>query len=129
METSREAVDRLAALRAELRVAREAWGERGETALDTGESYFEGEPVSIFVRKRGRRYDLDDGGRAAELAGKPGGWLGVAQRVVAEGGFNVNRAGVVFVPAVEGRDLALLALRLADTSLAVFADLLELADS
>jgi hypothetical protein len=50
----------------------------------------------------------------------------VAERVVAEEGFNVNRAGVVFVPVVEGRDLSLLALRLADTSRAVFAELLEL---
>jgi hypothetical protein len=48
--------------------------------------------------------------------------------VVAEEGFNVNRAGVVFVPVVEGRDLALLVLRLADTSRAVFAELLELVD-
>jgi hypothetical protein len=60
------------------------------------------------------------------LAGKPSGWLPVAKRVVAEEGFNVNRAGVVFVPVVEGRDLAMLALRLADTSRAVFAELLEL---
>ena len=50
----------------------------------------------------------------------------MAKRVVAEEGFNVNRAGVVFAPVVEGRDLALLALRLADTSRAVFAELLEL---
>lgn len=60
------------------------------------------------------------------MAGKPSGWLPVAKRVVAEEGFNVNRAGVVFAPVVEGRDLAMLALRLADTSRAVFAELLEL---
>jgi hypothetical protein len=47
---------------------------------------------------------------------------------VAEEGFNVNRAGVVFVPGFEGRDLAMLALRLADTSRAVYAELLELVD-
>jgi len=52
----------------------------------------------------------------------------VAQRVVTEEGFNVNRAGVVFFPAFEGRDLALMALRLADTSRAVFAEVLELTD-
>jgi hypothetical protein len=33
---------------------------------------------------------------------------------------------VVFVPAVEGRDLASLAARLAETSLAVYQELLEL---
>jgi hypothetical protein len=99
---------------------------RGEVTLHAGQSYVEGEPVRIFIRKRGHRYDLDDRGRATELAGKPRGWLPIAERVVAEEGFNVNRAGVVFVPVVEGRDLSLLALRLADTSRAVFAELLEL---
>ena len=42
---------------------------------------------------------------------------------------NVNRAGVVFVPAVErpDRDLAALALRLGESSQAVFAELIDLA--
>jgi hypothetical protein len=120
--------ERLRAIRASLDAVREYWGETGEATLDTGQSYLEGEPTQIFIRKRGRRYDLDDRGRAAELAGKPSGWFPVAERVVVEEGFNVNRAGVVFVPAVEGRDLALLALRLAHTSRAVFTELLEAAD-
>jgi hypothetical protein len=94
--------------------------------LETGQTFVPGEPTRIFIRKRGRNYDLDDRGRATELARKPTGWLPIAQRVVAEEGFNVNRAGVVFVPAFEGRDLALMALRLAETSRAVFNELLEL---
>jgi hypothetical protein len=120
--------ERLRAIRASLDAVRESWGETGEATLDTGQSYLEGEPTQIFIRKRGRRYDLDDRGRAAQLAGTPSGWFPVAERVVVEEGFNVNRARVVFVPAVEGRDLALLALRLANTSRAVFTELLELAD-
>jgi hypothetical protein len=76
--------------------------------FETGQLFIPGEPVRILVRKRGRNYDLDDRGRATE-AGKPTAWLPVAQRLVAEEGFNVNRAGVVFVPAFEGRDLALMA--------------------
>jgi hypothetical protein len=120
--------DRLEAIRTALESARKSWRERGEATLDTGQSYFEGEPTRIYIRKRGRRYDLDDRGRATQLAGTPSGWLRVAERVVAEEGFNVNRARVVFVPAVEGRDLALLALRLADTSRTVFTELLELGD-
>ena len=42
-------------------------------------------------------------------------------------GMNVNRAGVVFVPAVErrDRDLAALALRLGESSRAVFAELID----
>ena len=126
MRPDQAAADRLEGIRAALDTARESWGETGEATLETGQSFVAGEPVQIFVRKRGRRYDLDDRGRATQLAGKPNGWLPVAERVVAEEGFNVNRAGVVFVPAVEGRDLALLAMRLADMSRAVFAELLEL---
>jgi hypothetical protein len=66
--------------------------------FETGQLFIPGEPVRILARKRGRNYDLDDRGRATELAGKLTGWLPVAQRLVAEEGFNVNRAGVVFVP-------------------------------
>jgi hypothetical protein len=128
MKTQSAARNRLEAIRTALNEARESWGESGEAMLETGQSFVPGEPTRIFVRKRGRNYDLDDRGRATQLAGKPTGWLPVAQRVVAEEGFNVNRAGVVFVPAFEGRDLALMALRLADTSRAVFAELLELTD-
>ncbi len=115
-------------MRSALESASESWSEAGEATVDMGESFAAGERIEIFIRKRGRRYDLDDRGCATELAGKPTGWLPVAQRVVAEEGFNVNRAGVIFVPAVEGRDIALLASRLGETSRAVFVELLELAD-
>jgi hypothetical protein len=44
-------------------------------------------------------------------------------------GFNVNRRGALFVPAVEGRDIAMmLALRLAETAGTVYLALLELGD-
>jgi len=115
-------------IEAELARAREEWAERGEVVVDTGLTYIEAEPVRIRVRKRSHRYDLDDGGTATRLAGKPHRWHEVADRVVAEEGFNVNRRGIVFVQAVEGRYLAALALRLADSSVAVFAALLDLSD-
>jgi hypothetical protein len=116
--------ERLPTIRAGLDAARE----RGETVLDTGLEYARGEAVRIFVRKRGHRWDFGDEGRAVQLAGKPARWLATAERVVAEEGMNVNRAGVVFVPAVErpDRDLAALALRLGAVSQAVYAELLEL---
>ncbi|MGH3134813.1 MAG: hypothetical protein ACRDNY_13925 [Gaiellaceae bacterium] len=44
---------------------------------------------------------------------------------VAWEGFNANRWGIVVVPAVEGRDLAQLALRLDDCAYAVHVALLE----
>lgn len=124
MARGRVTDERLAVARAALEAARE----RGESVLDTGREYATGEPVRVFLRRRGHRWDFGDGGRAVELAGKPDGWLPVAERVVAEEGMNVNRAGVVFVPVVErpGRDLAALALRLGDVSHTVFAELVEL---
>ena len=116
----------LEAIRAALAAARESWGETGDVLLDTRLSYGDGEPVRILVRKRAHRYDLDDRGAAVRKAGRPRGWLEVAERLVTEEGLNVNRAGILFVPAVEGRDLAGLAVRLADVSLAVYGALLEL---
>ena len=121
--------ERLEAVRGALDGARESWVERGDTTLDTGLEYVTGEPVQVVVRKRGHRWTFGDSGRAVRLAGAPEGWLAAAERVVAEEGMNVNRAGVVFVPAVErpGRDLARLALRLGESSHAVFAELIDLA--
>ncbi len=113
---------------AALDAARAGWGETGETELPTGLEYAEGHAVRIHVRKRGHRYDLSDDGAAVAKAGKPPGWLDLAEEVVAEQGFNVNRTGNVFVPAVEGRDLASLALRLAACSVDVHSAIVELRD-
>jgi hypothetical protein len=95
--------------------------------IEPGPSYDGAERVRIHVRRRGRRIDLDDGGRAVEKAGVAGpSWLPVAEEVVAAQGFNVNRRGVVFVPVVAGRDVDELARRLAATSVDVYSALLEL---
>jgi hypothetical protein len=103
--------------------------ERGEIVLEPGPTYREGEPVRVRVRKRGHWLDFDDGGAAVTLAGTPPGWLDVAERAVIEaGGMNVNRRGVVFVGVHERRDLASIAERLAEASLAVYVALLELGD-
>ena len=83
------------------------------------------------MRKRGRRYDIDDDGAAvakARAAGTTRRWLELAGRVVAEEALNVNRRGVVFVPAVEGRDIEALAQRVAATSRAVESELLAVED-
>jgi hypothetical protein len=119
-------MDSVEAVRSSLDDARAAWGEVGETAVETGLSYRPGEPVVVSVRKRGRRYDIDDRGHGVRSAGRPAGWLDAARSVVAAEGLNVNRAGVVFVPAVEGRDLASLAWRIGETSLRVYGALLDL---
>ncbi len=97
--------------------------------MDTRLEYRPGEPVSVFVRRRDRRYLILDDGTAVALAGKPPGWFAVAAATVAEFDLNVNRAGVVFVPAVEGgADRAWLARRVAEASAAVHSDLLEATD-
>jgi hypothetical protein len=110
--------DRLAAAAEQLAPP---WEESEERTVETG-------VFPIAVRKRGNRYDLDDGGAAIERAralGAARDWLPIAERVVAREGFNVNRHGVVFVPVVEGRDLASLAVRLADCAESVHAALLD----
>jgi hypothetical protein len=116
----------LAPIRTALAEAEDTWGERGDVVIDTGMSYAPGQPVLILVRKRGHRYDLSDDGAAVRGAGSPQGWLEATDRLVAEEGFNVSRAGVLFVPVVEGRDQAQLVWRLAAASLAVYDELLEL---
>jgi hypothetical protein len=100
--------------------------EHAEATVEPGPSYRDGAPVRVRVRKRGRRYDMDDEGAAVRLAERPHGWLDVATSVAVADALNVNRGGVVFVPAVEGRDLAALASRVAVTSARLYGELLEL---
>jgi hypothetical protein len=101
--------------------------ERDEMIVQTGLAYAEGEPVVVAVRRRGRRYDLRDAGRAVQLAGRPAGWHVAAAAAVDAFELNLTRSGVVFVPAVEGGvDREWLAGRVAAASLAVYDALLEL---
>ena len=118
-----EATERL---RPQIDALRAAWGETGEAEVETGLAFGDGDPVRVRIRKRGRRFDLSDGGVAVgKVRDRPKRWLELAERVVAQEGLNVNRSGTVFVPATEGRELARLAARLAETSLAVYAALLD----
>ena len=97
----------------------------GEVIVPFDLAYVGGERVQVLVHRRARRVDIDDRGAAVELAGRPTGWLAVAQAVVEHHNLNVNRRGVVFVPAVTGRDIERLARRVAEASYAVHAALLE----
>jgi hypothetical protein len=97
----------------------------GELTLDSGLRFDGRQPIEVRVRKRGHRYDISDDGSAVRAAGMPPDWYRLADRVVEEVGLNVNRRGVVFVPAVEGRDIASLVARVAQTSLAVYSTLLD----
>jgi hypothetical protein len=93
------------------------WRDEEERTVDTG-------ALPITVRKRGRRYDLHDRGEAVASTASLD-WLPIAEAVARREGFNVNRRGVVFVGAVEGRDLAPLIVRLADCAESVRAAILE----
>ncbi len=100
---------------------------REEVIRDTGLAYTEGEPVLVAIRRRGRRYDLRDDGRALELAGRRTGWREAAADAVGGFGLNLTRTGVVSVPAVEGGvDRDWLARPVAEASLAVYDAVLEL---
>jgi hypothetical protein len=97
----------------------------GEVVVDSGLAFASADPVRVRVRRRGRRYDISDDGGAVGRAGKPTGWVDLFARHVAAEGFNVNRRGVISVPAVEGRDIAVLARRLAATSRTAYLALIE----
>jgi hypothetical protein len=97
-----------------------------EITVDSGLTYASDDPVLVRIRRRERRYDLTDDGAAVQRAGRPPGWHAVLERTVATEALNVNRRGVVFVPVVADRDLAALALRVAETSRAGYLALLEL---
>ena len=61
-------------------------------------------------------------------AGRPPGWLEVAERAVAELGWNIGRNETVFVAATADRDIDDLVRRTADAALAVRDALLALED-
>jgi hypothetical protein len=112
----------------ELSVVLEESGARTGIVRVTELSYTPGRPVRISVRRRGHRYDIDDMGTAVALAGHPPGWREAAERAVQGLGWNINRAGVVFMHAVEGRDIDALVQQTAEASAAVLEALLELAE-
>jgi ankyrin repeat protein len=110
----------------ELSVVLEEAGARTGILRVTELSYMPGRPVRVSVRRRGHRYDIDDMGTAVALAGHPSGWREVGERAVQVLGWNINRAGVVFMHAVEGRDIDALVQRTAEASAAVLEALLEI---
>jgi hypothetical protein len=95
-----------------------------EVVVSTELTYRPGEPVEVVGRKRSWRFDVFDGGRAVELAGRPTSSAEVAERVVAAHALNVNRRDVVFVQSNKAR-LEGLVERVAECSAALFQELLE----
>ena len=122
------AADALEEVRAEIGDPEE-WSS-GERFVATELRYADGTPVTVHIRKRHHRYDIDDEGAAVRKARALGvrEWEGVASEVVDAHDLNVNRRGVVFVPTVEGHDIGWLAYRVTRCSYAVHSELLDTLD-
>jgi antitoxin (DNA-binding transcriptional repressor) of toxin-antitoxin stability system len=114
------------ALVAHVEASRADRDQRTGIVRETGLSYAPGRPIRVRVRRRGVRYDIDDMGGAVALAGRPPGWLEEADRVARARGWNVKRNGVVFVQAVEGRDIDALVRGTGEASAAVLEALFAL---
>jgi hypothetical protein len=102
--------------------AASSWGELGEVMIKVDND--EGSTsTQVRVRKRGRRYRIDDMGAGVDAPAQPHDWLDTARTIAVELDVNVNRVGVVFVPAVDGADIAGLIVRIADASFQIRAAL------
>ena len=99
-----------------------------EQVVETELRYLPDVPVRVAVRRRGNKYDIDDGGEAVRLAGRPREWLAGAKDIVDADALNVNRAGVVFVSTFREDWVEPLAQRIGAASKAVYDALLELDD-
>jgi hypothetical protein len=104
--------------------SRPEWVDGEDVVLPTDLRYGSTDTVEVVVRKRGWRFDISDGGRAVELAGRPDGWHEVAHSVVDTFAINVNRRGVVFVQSNEARRDSLVR-RVAECSLVLYEALLD----
>jgi hypothetical protein len=104
--------------------------DRGRALVATTREWLAGQPVEIFIRRRGYWTELDDGGEAIRRAGRPEGWLEAAGRIATAEGMNVSRNGVVGVKYGErtGHDLDEITGRLADTARAIYLTLLDLSE-
>jgi hypothetical protein len=99
---------------------------RDETAT-TGLAYRPGDPVRVTVTHRAQRTSVSDEGAAVQRAGRPTGWTAVAERLERDRNVNVTRQGVVWLPVVAaGPDEQAVLQRIAEASLALYQDLLEL---
>lgn len=95
---------------------------------DTGATYDRTTAVQVRVRRRGHVCHLDDDGTAVRLSGRPTGWFGLVDSLMAVEGFNVNRRGVIFVPVAADRDIPALMARLGAASRTAYLALIELDD-
>jgi ankyrin repeat protein len=101
--------------------------ETTQETVTTGLAYRPGEPVRVTVTHRAQRTSVSDEGAAVERAGKPTGWLAIAGQLERDRDVNLTRQGVVWLPVVAaGPGEQAVVERIAEASLALYEDLLEL---
>ena len=97
-----------------------------EELIDTGLEYRPGEPVLLRAVRR-RHILVSDRGTALEKTGRVPGWREVGDRLEEELCVNVGRNGAVSLPVVPaGPGYEAIVRRIADASLALYQDVLEL---
>ena len=100
-----------------------------QTKVDSGLQYRPGDPVLLRVIRREHRVEVSDHGAAAERAGLATGWQDLARRLQRESDVNISRHGAVSLPVVAaGPGLEAITRRIAEASLALYQELLELQD-
>jgi hypothetical protein len=103
---------------------------RDERVFDVSLQYRPLDPVRVRVTRRDDRVTVTDDGAAVARAGRPPGWHEVADRVSDEMVVNVSRSGAVSLPVVRvGPGEAEIVRRIAEASLALYQDLLEITDA
>jgi Ankyrin repeats (3 copies) len=101
--------------------------ERAVETVTTELAYGPGDPVRVTVTRRAQRTSISDAGGAVRRAGRPGGWLAIAGRLERDLNVNITRPGVIWLPVVAvGPGEHALVNRIAEASLALYQDLLEL---
>jgi len=103
---------------------------RAEHLVDTGLTYDGVRPVRIHVSKREGRYRISDDGGAVDAAGAARDVTYPEQLTVGRYSVNVNRQGVVWLPAVTPTDewLTTICDIVAKGSVALYEHLLDLDD-
>jgi Ankyrin repeats (many copies) len=101
---------------------------RTDETIATALEYMPGDPVLLRAVRR-RHVIVGDEGAAVERAGRPPGWRAVADRLADELIVNISRSGVVWLPISRGGPgYDAIVQRIADASLALYQELLELED-
>lgn len=100
---------------------------RTDATVTTALAYTPGDPVTVTVSRRAQRTSVSDGGAAITRAGAPAGWPAVAAQLERERDVNITRQGAVWLPVVAaGPGEPAIIERIAEASLALYQDLLEL---